>query len=161
MMEIPAAQKIGILMSLYKETFAEIRRYRDMEWKILLWTVILMGGIVTATHLAPVKEAHKPYVQTLLYVFTVVAAIYGGWHIHFAHKRLTWYRNIRRRCDRVFMFFDDSIYDTRDSKPMLPRGWRDENVPYTDGLPHLISWWVLIALTAIYAVYSIAFIKPS
>jgi hypothetical protein len=156
-MEISQDEKIGILISFYQQVFEEMRRYRDIEWKILLWTVILMGGIVTATHLAPVKDIHKPYVQTLLCIFTVVAAIYGAWHIHFAHKRLTWYRNIRRRCDRIFEFFEENAYDTQDCKPILPSGWRDENIPYTDGLPHLICWWGLIALMAIYAIYSIAF----
>lgn len=160
-MEISQEEKNSILISFYLQVFEEMRRYRDMEWKILLWTVVLMGGIVTATHLAPVKDTHKPYVQTLLCIFTVVAAIYGGWHIHFAHKRLTWYRNIRRRCDKIFKFFEDNVYDTQDYKPILPRGWRDENVPYTAGLPHLISWWALIFLTSVYAIYSIIFMNTS
>jgi len=56
-MEIPDNQKISILITLYKQAFEEIRRYRDLEWKILLWTVILMGGIVTATHLVPFPKS--------------------------------------------------------------------------------------------------------
>lgn len=148
------------LIALYREVFAEIRRYRDMEWKILLWTVILMGGIVTATHVAPVKEAHKPHVQTLLCVFTIVSAIYGGWHIHYVHKRLTWYRKLRRKCDRIFMFFDKDIYG---KEAILPEKWKykDEDISYKEGLTHLISWWILIALMAAYALYSIVFMKPS
>ena len=152
-------EKLTPLIALYREVFAEIRRYRDMEWKILLWTVILMGGIVTATRVAPIKESHKPYVQTLLCVFTIVSAIYGGWHIHSIHKRLTWYRVLRRKCDRIFMFFDENVYD---KDAILPKKWKykDEDITYKEGLRHLISWWVLIALTAIYALYSIAFMKP-
>jgi len=144
------------LIALYREIFAEIRRYRDMEWKIVLWTVVLMGGIATAVRLTSIQQDHKPYIKTLLCIFTVGVAIYGGWHIHHIHKRLTWYRNLRRKCDRIFRFFDDKTYS---DEAILPKKWKfkDEDISYSEGLKHLISWWILIALTTIYALYTIVF----
>ena len=159
-MELSENEKLTPLVAFYREVFAEIRRYRDMEWKILIWTVVLMGGIVTATRIAPIKDSHKPYIQTLLCFFTIGSAIYGGWHIHYIHRRLTWYRKLRRKFDRIFKFFDKNVYD---KEPVLPEKWKhkDEDITYKEGLPHLISWWILIILTAAYSLYSIFFMQPS
>lgn len=152
-MKLGDPEKVCALLHLYHEVFEEMRRYRDMEWKVVSWTVFLMAGIVAATRAVPVQENHKPYIRTLLFVFTLAAAIYGAWHIYFIHKRLTWYRKLRRRCDRLLGFFNKSTY----GQELLPKNWEYLDVRYSSGIGHLISWWGLIALTAMYALYSVVF----
>lgn len=148
-------EKLTPLVALYQQFFEETRRYRNMEWKILLWTIALMAGIVAVTRSVPVQSAHKPYVQTLLWIFTIGAAAYGIWHIWFVHKQFIWNRNKLKMCEKIFKFFENNVYNTNS---ILPREL-EKAVPRSHGLPHLISWFALIALTAIYAIYSIIFIK--
>lgn len=157
MIEFNNDNKLHLLTSLYQQVYKEMRRYRDMEWKILLWTVILLAGVSTTTNITEIKDSHRPYVQTLLYIFIVTVAIYGIWHIISVHRRLTWYRNLRRECDRIFKFFETGIYDTHRNTTILPMSWKDEEVKFSDGRPHLICWFGLIILMALYAIYSVAF----
>ena len=159
-MEVFDTNKTKVLIALYHEIFAELRRYRDMEYKVVSWTVLLLGGIIGATRIAPIQANHKVPIQTLLLVVTVLVAIYGGWHIHYLHARLTWYRQLRRKIDRIFRFHDKNVYC---SDSILPHIWKDEatDITYFEGIRHLIQWWGLIALTTLYAIYSIIFMGTS
>lgn len=153
-MEIEENQRINMLIALHRQLFAETRRYRDMEWKILIWTIGFMGGIVAVTRLAPVQPSHKPYVQTLLCVFTFLVASYGAWHIWFVNCKFIWNRNMIRKCERIFGFFDNGIYD---EESLLPREWKNKKFPRSHSLPHILSWFGLIIIVVIYTFYSVIF----
>jgi len=153
-MEIEKDQKINILIALHRQFFAETRRYRDMEWKILIWTIGLMGGIVAATQIVPVQPSHKPYIQILLILFTLLVGGYGTWHLWFVHCQFIWNRNMIRKCDRIFGFFKENFYDT---KSILPEEWKNKDVPRSHSLPHLVSWFLLILLVTIYTIYLVIY----
>jgi hypothetical protein len=140
---------------MFNQAYEETKRYRDLEWKTVYWTVGLLAAIVTASRLAPIVPDHKVVIQTLLFLFILAVTGYGAWHIHYIHRKLTWNRNIRRRCQIDLGLFDLAMSDGR---PCLPAELR-KRVSYSLGLTHLISWWGLMALTAIYTGYCVIYMK--
>jgi hypothetical protein len=40
--------KYHSLLALYDHIYGEISRYRDMEWKICYWTILLQAKIIAA-----------------------------------------------------------------------------------------------------------------
>jgi hypothetical protein len=145
-----SAKERDAILALFNQAYDEIKRYRDMEWKMVYWTVGLLAAIVAASQTTPTPPAHKQCVQTLFAIFTLVASGYGAWHIHFIHKNLRDNRNLRRKCEILLGLFDVES----EGDPLLPARFKEE-VPYSQGLPHLVSWWGLILLTMLYTVYCI------
>ena len=144
-------QRAAALLALYREAYSETRRYRDHEWKITGWTLAVIAGAIAIVAITEFPASIQPILKTLLSVFIVSAASYGSWHIHYAHARLTWYRGLRRRIENSLDFFKPAAYFPSDS--ILPEHWsQSPRVPYWEGRAHLMTWWLLIALTAIYAI---------
>lgn len=154
-MVVPTDPYVLPLLELYRLTNDEIKRYRDYEWRILGYTVAILAAIAALSRVATIDPGHEPYIKTLLFVFTAVSAIYGGWHIHFIHRELTWNRNLRRRLEGTLEFYDPGPYDP---KSLLPPSWKGQTISYWHGKGHLFCWWGLIGLMVIYAVYSIVFL---
>ena len=151
-MNCPDSGRFEALLSLYTQTHGEITHYRDYEWKITVWGVLLLGAISGLTRVAPFQPTHKGCMQTILCVVTVAITLYHVWHIHFVHKNLTWNRQLRRRLERVFRLYDPSVYGNEN---ILPAKWKTEKPRYWDYPQHLVSFWGLIILIAAYALYSI------
>lgn len=139
------------LIQLFKQAHAETMRYRDMEWRILVWTVTLLAGVAFATRISGILTVHKEAVKTLLSLFVLVAAIYGGWHIHRVHSRLAWNRQLRLRCEIALDLFSVPA----NGKPLLDKSDLEQKAGYWSGKGHLVSWWALIGLIALFALYAI------
>ena len=155
-MKCSDSQRHQALLHLYDHTHAEITRYRDYEWKITSWSLVLFAGIVAATNAVPVHATHRVCVQTLLMVITVVLAAYGLWHIYFVHKQLVWNQCLRRRMEVFFGLFDEKLCD---GKTILPAHWRPVVPPFFDHVSHIGTFWSLIVLGAIYVLYSIRYMN--
>ncbi len=94
--QLTDSDRARALVALYNHIHSEITRYRDMEWRILTWTVALLAGIVTVSKGLGLPDQLRMVLKTLLFVFTILAAVGGSLHIHFAHVNLTANRNRRR-----------------------------------------------------------------
>lgn len=140
------------LRELYSQTHREITRYRDMEWKVLNWTVLLLVGVIAVSKALPASGDLKLVLKVLIFLFTAVVAFYGSWHIHFIHRELTWNRNLRQKIEEIFEFHKLGVFA---SHSILNQSWLHRVVPYSSGLPHLVSWWLLIWLVAFYALFTI------
>jgi hypothetical protein len=154
-LELTDEHRVRVLTEVYSQTHAEIARYRDMEWKILSWSILLLAGVVAAARALQLPNDLRPVFKTLLCVFTIVAAAYGAWHIHFVHVQLTWNRNLRRKVESLLKLYSPGGYA---ETPILPAKWATEPVPYTSGIQHLVSWWLLIALVTGYALLSVVLV---
>lgn len=116
-----------LLISLYSQTYGEITRYRDMEWKIWYWTVALMAGIVSLARLSGVELSA---VRWFLSGVVIILGVYGIWHIRFVHIQLTWNRKMRRRLERMFKFYDEGVYA---DEAILPKSWKEKDVSFRRG----------------------------
>lgn len=52
-MELDNPQKITALISLSNHAYDETKRYRDHVWKVLVWTVGLLVGVLAAARGRP------------------------------------------------------------------------------------------------------------
>jgi len=134
------------ILALYQKTANEINRYRDLEWKIAIWTLSLLVGIISLTRFVLVTEDYKQIFQVLLGIFILVATLFSIWHIHFCHRNLTINRQVHRKCELELQIDD-----------FLPDKWKKEpkKIKYTQGIIHLISWFILIIITSMLAIYCI------
>ena len=145
-----------VLLALYQQTNQEITRYRDYEWKMVVWTIVLMAGVVTAVRtMTTVPSSHKISIQILLCLFTGVAAIYGIWHIRFIHIQLIWNRILRRKIERVLEFYEEGAYLQQDS--ILPSSWANEEPKFWEAKTHLWSWFILVGCITLYTIYCIVY----
>jgi high-affinity Fe2+/Pb2+ permease len=145
------------VIAMFNQSYEEITYYRTLEWKIVSSTIaVLVGVAFLASAKKEVPSAQKAFVQVVLVLFTAGVAAYGCWHIHKVHWRLTWNRNLRIRCEKSLGLFDDP--GSKASERLLEKA-KSEEATYWLGFEHLVCWWILIVLTAIYALYSIMSIK--
>lgn len=135
---------------LYKQVYGEIVRYRDMEWKISVWTILLLGATTGIRYPnAGVENCWYYLIRGFVVAYVLFVALFGSWHLHFAHRELTHNRNLRRKIEYQLGFFDPT---RNGGVSLLPSGWAKRDVLYSQGLLHLISWWIVIAAVAIYAI---------
>ena len=134
------------IIALYQKTAQEITRYRDMEWKVTIWSLSLLAGIISLSKLIPISADHRAIIQIIFVTFIFVAIPFSIWHIHHCHNNLTKNRRVHRKCEQELHL--DSF---------LPSEWKKEpkKIRYTQGLLHLISWVILIILTASFTIYSV------
>jgi|WetSurMetagenome_2_1015567.scaffolds.fasta_scaffold526405_2 hypothetical protein len=140
------AYDYSAIISLYKNTQREIDRYRDMEWKICYWTVILMTGTIAAFKYTldilsqDIINRYQTFIIVGFNTFVFVAAAYGCWHIHFVHESLTENRKLRRKLEKLLNLSN-----------LLPKKWMEKEVRYFKGIKHLLTWWSLIVVSALFA----------
>ena len=133
---------------LYKQVYGEVVRYRDMEWKVSLWTLALLSATTAIKYpSAALPQCFNWMAKVAVIAFIVCVAIYGSWHLHFIHRELTGQRNSRRTLERSLGLSDAT---RNGGVALIPEKWSKGTVPYSKGLPHLLSWWFLIAIVAIY-----------
>jgi hypothetical protein len=52
-MELGSSEKVSSLISLSNHAYDETKRYRHHIWKILVWTIGLLVGVVAAARTTP------------------------------------------------------------------------------------------------------------
>jgi hypothetical protein len=144
-------EKVASIIALYNHTFSEIVRYRDLEWKITAWSIGLLAGVVAVIKWFDFETIPCGF-RTLITIFSITTAVYCVWHIHFVHKQLTIQRQKRRDIEKLLGFFTPGRYDTNS---LLPEKWDKENIHYSDGIFHLLSWWALIITASSAVIYYI------
>ncbi len=152
MFEIEPGDKLKVVLAINDITHKEITRYRDYEWRITLWTVTLMAGIVAAVRSTNLSGPNQSGIQVLLTFFLLVVLCLGIGHVCFVHSRLVTNWKIRRNLDDQLGLFQKDAYF---AGTVLPSEWERRSIKWTRGLPHLLTFWVIMLASATYAFYTV------
>jgi hypothetical protein len=150
-MELTNTEKVNSIISLSNHVYDETKRYREHVWKMLIWTIGLIVGVITAANSQP--DLFKPnIIKWLASIFVVVVAFCGIYNIHFDYNQFVWNRNILRECERRLLFYDKGIYgDTT----ILPEEWKTNEYKFKHCLQHYIQWIFAIVVIAIYCFWAL------
>lgn len=109
------------LVALYHETWGEIHRLRDLEWKITAYFLTLSAGLIALLTTEVVPRLLSTKLRITLTVLQVISAGFAWHYLRQTHFYLTQQRNIRRRIEEVFGFFDSGTFA---ATPILPIEWK-------------------------------------
>jgi hypothetical protein len=91
-----AAAPLDAVLALYEQTWAEINRLRDYEWKIAYYFVSLSAGQIALLTAEAFRDLLTPELRGGLTIIQVLAALYSLFYLDKTHDYLTQQRNIRR-----------------------------------------------------------------
>jgi hypothetical protein len=151
-MNLTPNQRFTALLALYNHTYDELSRYRNLEWTITSYMVVLLGTIATTSQTEFVRNLNA-WLRFSLLLFVVVLYVYGLTELWFLHSQLTIQRNQRRKIERILEFYEENRYLSGQS--LLNREWMVMDVPFRQGLKRLIVWWTLLFVFVIYAFISL------
>jgi len=115
------------LRDLYHETWGEIHRLRDLEWKIAAYFLTLSAGLLALLVSDHVQNLLSRGMRLTLTLIQIVSAFFAVYYLRQTHAYLTEQRNIRRRIEHVFGFFEDDMF--KDGKAsVLPGKWKGQEV---------------------------------
>ena len=140
------------LIALYNNRQKEITRYRDYEWKIMIWSIIGLIGITGISGLfISINNEHDLVIimKTLFVIVSLFMTISTFIYMIFIHNQFIWNRNILRKIDEIFGFFENDIFL---KGSVLPTDWKGKILKFADGKRHLIISWTLIILCCVYAI---------
>ena len=137
--------EMNAILALYNLVNGEIVRYRNLEWTITGYVVILLAFI------ADIRQDINDYQSFAIFTILLILII-GIWQLHFIHTKLTEQRNRQKDLEIGLGFFEKSKYIKDDT--LLPIELTEKRV-YWDAKKHLIPWYGIMILTANYALLSI------
>jgi hypothetical protein len=135
-------QEYSPLIALYDHIHDEILRYRDMEWKICYWTILLQAGIIAAYKYISEIIQFKFTICYIFNSFILFISWYGAWHIYFAHDNLTKNRNMLKKIEGLLKLSE-----------ILPEKWREKKSHFWEATEHLMSWWICIFSVMIFELW--------
>lgn len=115
------------ITALYHETWGEIHRLRDLEWKIAYYFLSLSAGLIALLTTDAVRPLLSPRIRVLLTILQAVSASFAVYYLNQTHIYLTRQRNIRRRIEEVWGFFDDGNFA---ATSILPGEWKGKLVTH-------------------------------
>lgn len=148
-MELDNPQKITALISLSNHAYDETKRYRDHVWKVLVWTIGLLVGVLAVARVRPDIATTYTF-KWCGSIFIVIVGWCGVWNIHFDYAQFVWNRNLLRDCERILQFYDKDAYR---KGTVLPEGWREADYKFKQCLPHYLQWMFVILVVVIYSIY--------
>jgi len=149
-MELGDSEKVSSVISLSNHAYDETKRYRDHVWKLLVWTIGLLVGVLAAARTTPGLATCPGKVLSSIFIFIV--AVCGVWDIYFDYKQFVWNRNVLRRCERSLQFYDRGAYA---EGTILPEAWKSEDYHFKQCLPHFLQWIFVIVVAAAYSIYAL------
>ena len=141
---------------LLREINIEITRYRDYEWKIIVWSVAISWGLFLFS-----TKTQELFKDSPLYlpvdVFTSLLIVIGtvllSAHLLFVHGELTTNRNWRRQIERRLGLYE--------SPSILPARWRTSLPGYSQGRDTFIIPFVLFMIITGFGLgYAVLFHHP-
>lgn len=124
------------LRLLYGQFNNEITRYRDYEWKIVLWGLGLSWGIFIASKL----YVNFWFLDVVMIAIILLGTLLLGTHLLFVHGELTTNRNWRENTRRLL-----GIY--LEEGPFLPE-WQSGIYGFKSGRDHFVIHFLLFMLLA-------------
>lgn len=136
------------LRDLYHETWGEIHRLRDLEWKIAAYFLTLSAGLLALLVSDHVQNLLSRRMRLTLTLIQIVSAFFAVYYLRQTHTYLTEQRNIRRRIEHVFGFFEDNVFKVGEvAEPAILSGnWKDQRVSNRFQLADLLVPLGLIVL---------------
>ena len=117
----PTSNNHENLTALYHETWGEIHRLRDLEWKIAYSFVTLSAGLIALLTTDVVRALLSARIRWILTVLPTMSLVFALAHLNKTHNYLTEQRNIRRKIEDLFGFSESGIFGT---EPVLPEAWK-------------------------------------
>ena len=135
------ASMCDTLRWLLREINIEITRYRDYEWKIVVWSVALSWGLFlfSSTKTSDLFQGSTLYltdVLTSLLIF--IGTVLLSAHLLFIHGELTTNRNWRRQIERALGLYNQPS--------ILPARWRTSLPGYYQGRDTFIIPFILFMM---------------
>jgi hypothetical protein len=101
---VPQMEKTTVLKMLHEQFNQEITRYRDYEWKIILWSLALSWGVFLASklHIRGIEAGDlRTFSDLLLIGIVILGTLLLATHLLFVHSELTTNRNWREQTRRL------------------------------------------------------------
>ncbi len=143
-------QRHGSLLTLYDQTWEEIRRLREFEWKIAVTFITLSGGFVAlicSDSFKPLLTYNLRWILTAAQIFAIIFGIYCLLRTHYY---LAQQRDIRRKIEDVLNFHEPAVFMT---EALLPGGWKSRQVRFSFQLELLIPLMLIVFLVQALAIY--------
>ena len=115
----PASTPLDAVLALYEQTWAEINRLRDYEWKIAYYFASLSVGQIALLTSESFRDLLTPELRSVLTIIQVLAALHSLYYLDKTHDYLTQQRNIRRSIEE---------YLRLDECGFLPASWHGKRV---------------------------------
>lgn len=145
------------LLALYHETWGEISRLRDYEWKIAYYFISLSVGLIALLASNTFKSFLTYSVRCVLTIVQVVAAFFSIYYLEMTHGFLTQQRNIRRHIEELLGFYDAGAFA---KESVLPAEWKGKRITKkfqrVGLIVPLMSMVLLVQLFSIYIIWKIA-----
>lgn len=110
-------QRHESLLALYNETWEEIRRLREFEWKIAATFVTLAGAFIVLISSDSIKPLLTHGFRLFLTFAQFLAMGFGIFCLHRTHAFLTDQRKIRQTIEDVLNFHENNVFA---DGPILP-----------------------------------------
>lgn len=114
-----AAPELDAVLALYEQTWAEINRLRDYEWKIAYYFITLSVGQIALLTSESFRTLLTPELRGVLTMVQVLAALHSLYYLDKTHEYLTQQRNIRRQVEE---------YLRLDECGFLPGEWHGNRI---------------------------------
>ena len=124
---MPVPDPHEYLKDLYHETWGEIHRLRDLEWKIAAYFLTLSAGLLALLVSDHVQNLLSRRMRLVLTLIQIESAFFAVYYLRQTHNYLTEQRNIRRRIEHVFGFFEDDMYKPGEPAILLGK-WKGQTV---------------------------------
>ena len=148
-------RKISVLLSLADRAHAETMRYREHVWKVVFWTVILLGASrIAAQQSASLPEI--PHLKTMYAFFAILVTAFGLRDVFFDYHWFVGNRNLQRRCERLLKLCERDAYQPGNS--LLPERYQTEDYTLWNCVGHLIQWWFVIYAVSVYVILTILWV---
>ena len=115
------------LLALYQETWAEITRLRETQWKIAYYFVSLSAGLIILLTNDNVRPVLGFSVRIALTLLQVISSVFAVIYLEMSHRYLTQQRNIRRQLEESLGFYDAGVYAP---VPILPTEWKGKRITH-------------------------------
>src|SRR2546426_3204945 len=124
----PSSPTQESLRSLYHETWAEVARLRDAEWKITYYFVTLNAALTVLFLTEPFHPLLTCEVRTAFATGVLFLLILALYQLIITHRYLTQQRNIRREIEEILGLYEPP---SGRSTPVLPREWKGTRISHS------------------------------
>jgi len=108
-------ERLPALLTLLQTTHAEISRYRDYEWKVTAWCLVMIIATISVPgigHGGRISPECRTCWRILLGAFTVATAVWAVVYVGVLHSRLTSNKVRRRKMEVMLEFYEQNAYAT-------------------------------------------------
>lgn len=144
--------KIRSLLSLASRAHAETVRYREHVWKVVVWTLSLLGATLLASQQSTILAKISCF-KVICVFFAVFVTAFGLRDVFFDYYWFVGNRNLQRECERLLKFCEKDAY--QHNKSLLPERYKTENYTLWDCVGHLIQWLFIIYAAGVFIILAI------